>query len=57
MLLIRSITTTGYGDGIRFYLVPEWDRLLDPEVSYVLSHQGIGLQFLLFRLSALCFMV
>lgn len=46
VLLIRSITTTGYGDGIRFYLVPEWDRLLDPEVwsaaaSQVLFSLGI----------------
>ena len=32
VLLIRSITTPGYQDGITFYLVPEWGKLLDPEV-------------------------
>lgn len=32
VLLIRGVTLPGAGEGIKFYLYPDLDRLKDPEV-------------------------
>ncbi|XP_021348252.1 sodium- and chloride-dependent taurine transporter-like isoform X2 [Mizuhopecten yessoensis] len=32
VLLIRGVTLDGAIDGIRYYLIPDWQRLLDPQV-------------------------
>ncbi|XP_033759005.1 sodium-dependent proline transporter-like [Pecten maximus] len=32
VLLIRGLTLPGYEKGIKFYIVPEWERLKDPKV-------------------------
>ena len=32
-LLIRGVTLEGYMKGIEFYIIPEWEKLLDANVS------------------------
>lgn len=32
ILLIRGLTLDGYMEGIKFYVIPEWDKLLKPQV-------------------------
>ena len=32
-LLIRGVTLDGYMDGIEFYIIPKWDKLLNVNVS------------------------
>ena len=34
-LLARGLTLEGYMTGIKFYIIPKWDRLLDVAVSAV----------------------
>ena len=33
VLLVRGVTLDGYMDGIKFYVIPKWDKLLDAKVS------------------------
>ena len=33
ILLVRGCTLEGAGEGIRFYVTPEWEKLKDPNVS------------------------
>jgi len=32
ILLIRGVTLEGAAEGLRFYLIPDWSRLADPQV-------------------------
>lgn len=32
VLLVRGVTLDGYMDGIKFYIIPKWDQLLDAKV-------------------------
>lgn len=32
VLLVRGLTLEGYKEGIKFYIIPEWERLKDPKV-------------------------
>lgn len=32
ILLVRGLTLPGYKEGIKFYIIPEWERLKDPKV-------------------------
>ena len=36
ILFIRGITLEGAWEGIKFYLIPEWEQLLKPKVSKLL---------------------
>jgi len=38
ILLIRGVTLEGAMDGLRFYLVPDFSRLSDPQVGTLLLH-------------------
>ncbi len=33
ILLVRGVTLEGYMEGIKFYIIPKWDKLLDVNVS------------------------
>ena len=45
VLLIRGVTLEGASTGLRYYLLPEWSRLLDPQVWQLL---GEGFFFVYF---------
>ena len=32
-LLIRGVTLEGYLEGIKFYIIPKWDKILNIKVS------------------------
>ena len=32
VLLVRGVTLEGHLDGIKFYVIPKWDKLLDAKV-------------------------
>ena len=32
ILLIRGLTLPGAAEGLKFYLLPDWTKLLDPQV-------------------------
>ena len=32
ILLIRGVTLPGAAEGVKFYLIPKWDKLLEAEV-------------------------
>ena len=36
ILLVRGVTLDGYMKGIEFYVIPKWEKLADPRVSYVI---------------------
>lgn len=36
VLLIRGVTLDGAMDGIRYYLYPQWNKLLEIDVSFLL---------------------
>jgi hypothetical protein len=38
ILLIRGVTLPGSSNGIKYYLKPQWHKLLDPEVSRATCH-------------------
>ena len=38
ILLIRGVTLPGSGSGIRYYLLPKWNRLLDHKVTTLGVH-------------------
>jgi SNF family Na+-dependent transporter len=42
ILLIRGVTLDGYMEGIKFYVIPEWDKLLKPQVSmhFIVIHKN-----------------
>lgn len=33
ILLVRAVTLPGAGKGIMFFITPQWDKILDPQVS------------------------
>ena len=35
VLLIRGMTLDGAMDGIHYYLVPDWKKLLEPQVRFI----------------------
>ena len=43
VLLIRGVTLEGASTGLRYYLLPEWSRLLDPQVGDQLVGKGFSL--------------
>ncbi|BFZ15052.1 hypothetical protein BsWGS_18091 [Bradybaena similaris] len=47
VLLVRGVTLEGHLDGIKFYVIPKWDRLLDAKIwgdaaSQIFYSLGIG---------------
>lgn len=38
VLLIRGVTLPGAGNGIKFYIVPKWEKLADYQVNKTRSH-------------------
>ncbi|CAL1535874.1 unnamed protein product [Lymnaea stagnalis] len=47
VLLVRGVTLEGHLDGIKFYIIPEWSRLLDPKIwgdaaTQIFYSMGIG---------------
>lgn len=32
VLLVRGLTLPGFSEGIKFYIIPEWSKLIDPKV-------------------------
>ncbi|KAH9488793.1 Sodium- and chloride-dependent glycine transporter 2 [Bulinus truncatus] len=47
VLLVRGVTLEGHMDGIKFYIIPEWSRLLDPKIwgdaaTQIFYSMGIG---------------
>lgn len=34
ILLVRAVTLPGAADGILYFIRPQWDKILSPEVSY-----------------------
>ena len=43
VLLIRGVTLPGAGNGIKFYLLPEWKKIGDPQVSIVKTFLSVFL--------------
>lgn len=33
VLMIRGVTLPGAMEGVKFYILPDWSKLLDPQVS------------------------
>ena len=33
ILLVRGVTLPGAIEGVKFYLIPDWKRLADPQVN------------------------
>ncbi|XP_059149600.1 LOW QUALITY PROTEIN: sodium-dependent proline transporter-like [Physella acuta] len=47
VLLVRGVTLEGHIEGIKFYVIPEWSRLLDPKIwggaaTQIFYSMGIG---------------
>lgn len=38
VLLVRAVTLPGAMKGIMYFLTPQWDQLLNPNVSYYIIH-------------------
>lgn len=34
VLLVRAVTLPGAGDGILYFITPQWDKIMDPDVSF-----------------------
>ena len=34
VFLIRGLTTPGFNEGIDYYIIPKWEKLLNVEVSF-----------------------
>jgi len=42
ILLIRGVTLEGAAEGLRFYLIPDWSRLADPQVRDYSQYETLG---------------
>ena len=42
VLLIRGVTLEGASTGLRYYLLPEWGRLADPQVLLLVLKCRVG---------------
>ena len=45
VLLIRGVTLPGAVEGIKFYIIPRWEKLATFQVSCIKEHHQIVLQF------------
>ena len=51
-LLIRGVTLPGAADGMLFFITPQWDKILQPEVinCFFYSHFKLNLKNINFKL-------
>ena len=45
VLLIRGVTLPGAAEGIRYYIIPEWNKLLEFQVQYEISETVRHIEF------------
>ena len=45
VLLIRGVTLPGAAEGIRYYIIPEWSKLLEFQVEYDISETVRHIEF------------
>lgn len=48
VLLVRGVTLEGYKEGIKFYIIPEWERLRDPKVRPKSAHSYLDIYQIFF---------
>ena len=40
VLMIRGLTLPGAMNGVKFYVLPDWSRLMDAQVSFTLVYKN-----------------